>query len=60
MVELNNKLDWCEKVSFISFRDIFNFNHQEDFFEDNIHYTEAGNKFISKEIMPFLEKAYKD
>ena len=60
LVELNNKLDWCEKVSFISFRDIFNFNHQEDFFEDNIHYTEAGNKFISKEIMPFLEKAYKD
>ena len=57
--KLNNKFNWCEKVSLVSFRDMFSIKHKEDFYEDNIHYTEAGNKLIAEKIISFIVKEYK-
>lgn len=57
LVSLNKKFENCENAHFESFRRLFEFQHQEDFFVDNIHYTEAGNLRIAQNMLRFLENS---
>ena len=57
LISLNKKFENCENAHFESFRRLFEFQHQEDFFVDNIHYTEAGNLKIAQNMLRFLENS---
>ncbi len=56
--KLNTKFSHCPNVRFASYRDLFSFKHQADFYVDNVHYTEEGNQRIASQMVLILKQLF--
>ena len=57
ILTLNQSFNWCDGSEFVSLRHLFDKQHGgDDYFLDNIHYTEVGNKSIALALLPYVKE----